>query len=175
MAVSRPYLIALAAAVVMMGVLVGMRAAGGGDEESSATEANLPAESSVAGQARTVEPAAEAPAGGTAETSGETPAEAVPGRVARALASDRVVVLFFSQGAADDVATRDAVRSVRGRGIAVFSDDVERLADYAGVVGELRITRAPAVVVIAADGEATVEEGFLDSETLEQRVRDARR
>ena len=99
----------------------------------------------------------------------------VPAPVARALSRKQVVVLFFRQRAADDSATAAAVRGVRGtKGVAVFQAPITQLAKYRGLVSALGIAQAPAVVVVDRSRQARILEGYLDSASLEQIVKDAR-
>jgi len=99
----------------------------------------------------------------------------VPRPVGRALARKRVVVLFFGQRGADDVFTADALKAIRKqKGVSVFRDEIERLAAYRGVTNNLGVAQAPATVVIGADREAQLLEGFVDAGTLRQVVLDAK-
>ena len=100
----------------------------------------------------------------------------LPEPVARALAERKVVVLLFAQqGAADDAATRAAVRAVeREPGVRAFTDRVENLARYRSIVADLPISQAPAIVILSADGKARLLEGFVDPGSLRQQVADAR-
>lgn len=100
----------------------------------------------------------------------------VPAPVARALAArQRIVLFFYKPGSADDRATARAVADLRGqRGLAVFTDPIGRLARYRGVIGELGISQAPAVVIIGKDRAARVIEGYVDPATLAQDVTDSR-
>ena len=101
----------------------------------------------------------------------------LPRDVARALNANRVVVLFFYEPAAsDDQATRAAVSAARraGRGrVALFQDVVARISDYRRIVGSLGISQSPAMVVINRDRNAELLQGYLDSGTITQTVRDA--
>jgi hypothetical protein len=100
----------------------------------------------------------------------------LPSDVARALNSDRIVVLFFYEPAAsDDQATRAAVRAVQsaGGGARLFQDTVEHISDYRRVVGSLGISQSPAMVVIDRNRKAELLQGYLDSGTIKQTVRDA--
>jgi hypothetical protein len=101
----------------------------------------------------------------------------LPSDVARALNDGRVVVLFFYEPAAsDDQATRAAVRAVRQAGtgnVALFQDTVARISDYRRIVGTLGISQSPAMVIIDRDRQAELLQGFTDSGTIRQTVRDA--
>ncbi|HWH45648.1 MAG TPA: hypothetical protein VNT32_13035 [Thermoleophilaceae bacterium] len=121
-----------------------------------------------------------------APAAGEQPAEpeaapvtgdGVPAEVAEALDREKIVVLLFTQDGGDDAATGASVREIRrlrDRGVAVFQDSVTDLAEYRRVVADLGISRAPAIVVVGADRQATVLEGYIDSATLAQTIRDTR-
>jgi hypothetical protein len=104
----------------------------------------------------------------------------LPAPVAKALNEHKVVVLFFYEPAAsDDQATRGAVRAVRaGAGAAagrvrLFQDTVARISDYSRIVGTLGISQSPAMVVIDRNRKAELFQGYLDSGTIKQTVRDA--
>ena len=109
------------------------------------------------------------------------PGAGMPRDVARALNAHKIVVLFFYEPAAsDDQATRAAVRAVRqaarpGTGVVVslFQDTVAHISDYRRVVGSLGISQSPAMVVIDRDRKAELLQGYLDSGTIRQTVRDA--
>ena len=103
----------------------------------------------------------------------------LPRDVARALNRGNVVVLFFYEPAAsDDQATRAAVRAVRqaaggNPGVRLFQDVVARISDYRRLVGSLGISQSPALVVIDRNRKAELLQGYLDSGTIRQTVRDA--
>jgi hypothetical protein len=106
------------------------------------------------------------------------PGPGLPAGLARALTRHEVVVLFFYEpGAADDQATRQAVRTMRsvvaGRKVAVFTDTVTHLANYRRIITGLGVSQTPAVVVVDKNRRAAVEEGFVDAGTLTQKVQDA--
>ena len=105
-----------------------------------------------------------------------TPGQGLPGDVAAALNANKVVVLFFYEpAAADDQATRAAVRAVRSAGgeVRLFSDIVAHISNYSRVVGSLGISQSPAMVVIDRHRNARLFEGYLDAGTIRQSVRDA--
>ena len=103
----------------------------------------------------------------------------LPSDVARALNQGRIVVLFFYEPAAsDDQATRAAVRAVRdaaggSAAVRLFQDVVARISDYRRLVGSLGISQSPAMVVIDRNRKAQLLQGYLDSGTIRQTVRDA--
>jgi hypothetical protein len=85
------------------------------------------------------------------------------------------VLFFYEPAASDDQATRAAIRAVRGAGggVSLFQDTVARISDYRRVVGSLGISQSPAMVVIDRDRKAELPQGYLDSGTIRQTVRDA--
>jgi hypothetical protein len=98
--------------------------------------------------------------------------------VARALNEHKVVVLFFYEPAAsDDQAMRTAIRAVHNAApasrVRLFQDTVSGISDYRRVVGSLGISQSPAMVVIDRHRDAKLFQGYLDSGTVEQTVRDA--
>ena len=199
MAISRPLLIALVAAVVLFAAVTAVRVLGpggpGGADPSQSASTSAPSVSGSpatrstgtqsgkapgstpdrAGSGASRDAAPTRPSRGAADArdpSGRRPA-GVPARVARALADRRVVVLFFGVQGHDDRATRRATQAVRGKA-AVFIGSVYHLDEYARIVGALPITQVPATVVIDRQRRARVVEGFADAGTLEQLVADAR-
>jgi hypothetical protein len=106
---------------------------------------------------------------------GADPGDSVglPISVARALARDKTVVLFFSQGGSDDSATSKSVRSLRGnRRVAVFSEDLDELPNYRRIVAGLGVSEAPSIVIVGRDLKARLLEGYHDAGSLRQHVRD---
>jgi len=108
------------------------------------------------------------------------PGAGLPADVARALNAKKVVVLFFYEPAAsDDQATRAAIRAVRSAGgpgarqVRLFQDVVARISDYRRVTGSLGISQSPAMVVVDRNRQAELLQGYLDSGTIKQTVRDA--
>ncbi len=176
---SRPFVLALLAAVLTSATFVSMRPAGERAQADASTPAptvqstaskptKAPSKAAVArAQAATKEKAAAAQK--AAANAG------VPPKVRRALAAKRTVVLFFRQPGGDDIATASAVATLRGtKGVSVFSASISKLARFRRVVGSLGVTQAPAVVIVDKDRKATVVEGFVDSGSLKQQVKDVR-
>ena len=174
----RPAIIALVAVLVLAATFLVTKA---GDDAGSVAEP-VPADTST--QTATTDTTATDTNATTTPTQTQTqpkqPAvtagQGLPSDVARALNSNRVVVLFFYEPAAsDDQATRAAVRAVRsaGSGVSLFQDTVARISDYRRVVGALGISQSPAMVVIDRDRKAELLQGYLDSGTIRQTVRDA--
>ena len=104
----------------------------------------------------------------------------VPARVARALSQQKVIALLFTlEGAADDAATRSAVRSLETGGrkgnVAVFVDGISNVGRYVRLVGGLGISQVPSLVIVDTERQAQLIEGYVDAGTLRQYVADAQR
>jgi len=182
MAISRPLLVVLIGALVLLAATTAVRALGsGGGEAPPATQtaASGAPGGAEASATRASKPDAPPPARKTAAKEARKAAKAddPQARVLRALAARRVVVLFFGQyRGADDQATRGAVRAV-GRDhkdVAVFAASIKDVSDYARVVASLGIQQSPSTVVIDRRGQARLVQGFLDAGSLHQLVTDAR-
>lgn len=171
MPISRPLLIALIAAVLAVVGFYATQSMRNSTDASAPVIATTPAEPPATEPADV--PARKSPA---ADKPSATRAAGVPAPVGRALdARKRIVLFFYKPGSADDRATARAVADLRGqRGLAVFTDPIGRLARYRGVIGELGISQAPAVVIVSRDRTARVIEGYVDPATLAQDVTDAR-
>ena len=100
----------------------------------------------------------------------------VPAAVRRAMARGRMVVLFlYQRGASDDRRVAQSVASLRGRTkAAVFSDRIANLARYGQIATSVGVTRAPSIVIIGKGRRGRLIEGYVDPNTLAQRVADAR-
>jgi hypothetical protein len=101
-----------------------------------------------------------------------------PGMVAavrRAVRSNRTVVLFFFQrGASDDRRVAASLKSLRGSKAVVFKDRIGNLARYGQLATSAGVTRAPSIVIIGKGRRGRLIEGYVDANTLAQRVADAR-
>lgn len=189
MPISRPLLIVLIVAVVGA---VGFYATQGSRDASTAPSEVVaptpPAAEKPSPPAQTAQRTDSGKAGRAAKAKAAPKADAaargarqakasvgIPVRVERALDARKQVVLFFYKpGSADDRATARAVAAVRGPKVAVFTDPIGRLASYRKLIGQLGISQAPAVVIVAKDRTARVVEGYIDPATLAQDVADAR-
>lgn len=186
MAVSRPLLFVLIAALALLAVVTGMRALGGGQEDGGGASAPAAQSTTAAtsGTASAQQSASASPAPSTrprraaaAKRAAKEAKDASPQeRVLQALAQRKVVVLFFGQyHSAEDRKTRNAVRAVgRETGVVVTVDLIENVAEYPRVVSGLGIQQSPSTAVIDKRGSAQVVEGFLDKGSLRQLVADAR-
>lgn len=110
------------------------------------------------------------------ETSKPAPprVEDVPRAVSGALASGKVVVLLFTQKAADDAATSQHFSALsRLDGVRTFRAGIDEMGRYAGIVAELGISQAPSIAIVRPDLQAVPPiEGYVDSQYLLQRVKD---
>jgi hypothetical protein len=189
MPISRPLLIVLVAAVVAVFGFYATQSMRNSTDAAAPVITTTPTESPVTESPVTESadaPAARKPSAERKSSAARKPSPArkrsttraagVPAPVARALdARKRIVLFFYNPGSADDRATARAVADLRGqRGLAVFTDPIGRLARYRGVIGELGISQAPAVVIVGKDRTARVIEGYVDQATLAQDVTDAR-
>jgi hypothetical protein len=160
MVLPRPALIAIVGGVLLLAVFAITRL-GGQTEDEAAPAAPVPA--------------AEAPAAGQPAPAAQQATQAsdgLPTAVERALARKRVFVLLFTQEGSDDKATSAAVDRLDG--VQVFKADIEKIGDYRRVISELGINQAPAVVIVDAQGQARLVEGYVDTGSLAQQVEDAR-
>ncbi len=180
MAISRPLLVVLIGALVLLAATTAVRALGsGGAEAPPATQTTRsPSAGASASTKAASEPKARPPARpAAAKDAREAKADDPQAPVLRALASRQVVVLFFGQSrGADDQATRRAVSALERKrdNIAVFTASIRDVSDYARVVGTLGIQQSPSTIVIDRGGRARLVQGFLDAGSLRQLVADAR-
>jgi hypothetical protein len=182
MAVSRPVLLVLIGAVLAAAAWFatsGSRSTdSAGSDPAPVTRQAEPKAAAPKQQAAAPKPDAVAAASPAQLARAERAAAAergVPAKVTRVIDSGRIAVLFFFQpGAADDAATATAVRGVRGQPrVRVFAVPIGDVADYRAVVSGAQVNQAPSVVIATKRG-ATLVEGFVDRESLIQRVADAR-
>jgi hypothetical protein len=173
MALPRPTLLAIAGALLSLMSFTAMRTIAtqtGGDLPMPDTSAQ-----SVAGRA-----SAPASAGKPERAQPAPPPEPrlqdVPPAVADALAGGKLVVLLFAEkNAADDVAMSRHLGALSqfGGKVRTFRAGLSEVGRYAGIVAELGVSQAPAVVIVRPDLQALPPiEGYLDSQYLVQRVRD---
>jgi len=169
--VSRPFVLAVLGAVLTLATFTSMRSAANQAEAgdtAAAPQVVQPASRNPAQPPKAARPKPSKPKAAPAVTG-------VPPKVAAAMAAHRTVVLFFRQPAADDDATAAAVGSVRGvKGASVFAAPISKLATYRGITSGLGVTQAPAIVIVGKSRQARVIEGYVDSATLRQQVKDAR-
>jgi hypothetical protein len=180
MRIPRAAALAAVGLVLIAAVLVITRS-GGSDPQSNASTAPAPpaagADPSTSSLATVAKDAGRPPSSRRAKRDGG------PAVLDRALsAGDTALLLFHQPGAADDRATRKRLRqlerslpSVARRRVAVLFAPISDLGDYGSALGELRISQAPAIVVVSRGREARVLEGFTDKASLRQHLVDASR
>jgi hypothetical protein len=96
---------------------------------------------------------------------------------ASALGRDKAVVFFFTNpGAADDVGTRVAMKSLRGmRRVEIFDASLDELAAFRPMLSNVGISQIPSTVIVRPGKKAVLLQGFVDAGTLRQNVADALR
>jgi hypothetical protein len=102
----------------------------------------------------------------------------LPGPVKHALDAKKVVViLFWNPRAVDDRSVKSSVdRLPRRHGkVAVFSDSVKNLSRYTRITAATSVTQTPSLVVVNRKGQAEVQTGYLDYQTVGQYVQNALR
>jgi hypothetical protein len=95
----------------------------------------------------------------------------------RAVADNKKVVVFFQNPRAlDDKAVAESVRSLdrRTKNVVVLTDDVRNSDRYGSLLEDLKVSQAPAIVVIGRSGKAELVEGYVDADSLVQVVADTR-
>src|ERR671914_261555 len=156
MAVPRPVLIAILGVGLVLAALLATRNAGASRPEERKPTPN---------------------AGEEARPKTQDSSPVLP--AARALADDKVVVLFISRGgAADDTATRAAVESLDeafGGRVAVFTDGIQNLPAYQPLLAGVGVSQVPSVVIVRPERRARLIEGYIDEASLRQHVTDALR
>jgi hypothetical protein len=165
MALPRPALLAIAGAMLSMLSFTVMRtiAANGGEDFALPAPAPPAATQTAAKPDREVKPPP------------PPKVKDVPAPVANALADGKVAVLLFVEpGAAEDTAVAQEFRALGGvKGVAPFRANIADVGKYAGIVANLGLTQAPAIVIVRPDLKAVPPiEGYVESGYILQRVRD---
>ena len=148
----------------------------------------------AAGQQAPAAPAGQAPPAAPAQAPTATPPAAAPKATPPASSSKRsagerrdaavmrhvkagkvVVLLFWNAKAADDVATRGALRGLDRRGgkVVVRIVPIADVARYPSVTKGVKIAGSPTTVIIGRKGQARVIAGLSEPRELEQAVGDA--
>ncbi len=173
------------------------RARAGADQASAAAAgaANASADGSAPGSqgegATAASPAgtaggtsAASPGGAAGTTAGASPparraaatgADALPGRLARALAARKIVVLlFWNRAASDDRAVRAELRQVSRRGgrVVVAAAPLSQLARYGAITRGVQVLSSPTLVVIDRARRATTLSGYTDAPEIDQTISD---
>ena len=100
----------------------------------------------------------------------------LPPRVEQALdAHKAVVLLFWNAKGVDDRSVKSSVDRLSHRNgkVAIFSDGIRNVARYSRISTSLQVTQTPAIVFVNPKGEAEVQTGYLDFETINQYVTNA--
>jgi hypothetical protein len=168
---------------------------------SDAANAQTQAASGAAGQATTAAPAATttapaasagtmAPTAGAATTTTPAAAPAATATDSSQSASDGprdaailrdirdhkvVVVLFWNATAADDIATRGAIRDLdlHGGAVAVHVVPISRVGEYPAITQGVTIAQSPTTLVIDRKRRTRVIAGLSEPQELAQAVGDA--
>jgi hypothetical protein len=96
--------------------------------------------------------------------------------VLREIAGGKVVVmLFWSAAGADDIATRDAVRSLSAHGgkVAVHVIPIGRVGDYGSITRGVKVAQSPTTLIIGHGGQTRTIVGLTEPGELGQAVGDA--
>jgi len=119
-----------------------------------------------------------APAAKPAEPAADPkPANEHEAAVVRDVRAGKVVVLlFWNAKAADDVATRGAVRDLDRHGgkVAVHVAPISRVGSYESITKDVRITQSPTTLVIDRKRRTRAIVGLTEPGELSQAVNDAR-
>jgi hypothetical protein len=113
-----------------------------------------------------------------AQPAPQTSSRGLPTPVKHALDAKKVVViLFWNPRAVDDRSVKSSVDRLPRRGgkVAVFSDSVKNLSRYTRITAAASIGQTPSLVVVSRKGQAEVQTGYLDYQTLAQYVQNALR
>jgi hypothetical protein len=155
--------------------------AAAGDGETPAPTASAPTTTAATGEAagttaKPVKPSeAAARAKAEARISG---AKGLPLPVAKAVASNKVLVLlFWNPRAADDRLVRHEVKGVgrhKGR-VVVHVANVEDISRYTPITRGVEVQQSPSVVVVDRKLQGELLTGFTDRVTIDQAVSDALR
>jgi hypothetical protein len=92
-------------------------------------------------------------------------------------AKKMVVILFWNRRAVDDRSVKASVdRLPRRHGkVAVFTDRVKHLSRYTRITAATSVTQTPALVFVNRKGQAELQTGYLDYQTIQQYVLNALR
>ena len=121
----------------------------------------------------TPSPKAQSPA---ASEDAKTAADRGNAQIERAIARGRVVVLlFWNSSAADDIATRGALRDLDRRGgkVLVRIVPIGDVASYTAITGGVKIAGSPTTVIVGRKGRTRVIAGLTEPRELSQAVGDA--
>jgi hypothetical protein len=141
-----------------------------------ATGGQVAAKGAAAATSPAVEAARKAVQG--AATGTKTAAHDLPLPVLKAIAANKVMVLlFWNPDSADDRAVKKAVGKVnRWKGeVFVSSAPIKTISDYGRITRGADVEQSPTVVVVDRKLRATNLVGYVDTQSIDQAVVDARR
>jgi hypothetical protein len=176
----RPLLLGVVGIVLIGAVFFATRKPGG-STSTPATPAPAAAPSTenpgASPQATKATPSSPPAKGGTAQKpAAKTSERGLPAPVQKALDAKKVVViLFWNRRAVDDRSVKSAVdRLPRHHGkVAVFTDGVRHLSRYTRITSATSVSQTPALVFVNRKGQAELQTGYLDYQTIQQYVRNA--
>jgi hypothetical protein len=177
-ALPRPVLLGVVGVVLIGAVFFATRKPGGSTSSpSTPAPASAPStENPGATNATSSNPPAK---GGTAQKpAGKTSVRGLPVPVRKALDAKKVVViLFWNRRAVDDRSVKRSVdRLSRHHGkVAVFTDRVRHLSRYTGITAATSVSQTPALVFVNRKGQAELQTGYLDYQTIQQYLLNALR
>jgi type IV secretory pathway VirB10-like protein len=94
---------------------------------------------------------------------------ALPADVRRAISKKQVVVLlFWNNKGADDVAVFRSVKHLSRRGGRVYvkTDSAKHVSDYSGITGGAQVLQTPTVIVVDRKKKAITLPGYVDGATI---------
>ena len=104
---------------------------------------------------------------------GEPGGRGLPSRVAKALdAKKTVVVLFWNKNGVEDRSVKSAVDRLPRRGgkTAVFTDKGTNMSNYTRITAAASVNQTPSMVIVNRKGQAELQTGYLDYQTIGQYV-----
>jgi hypothetical protein len=168
-ALPRPVLLGVVGVVLIVAVLFTTHKPGG---TTSTPSTPAPAQTAAS-------PSSTTPAPGTAAKPASRPTgKGLPVPVQRALDAKKVVVvLFWNPRGIDDRSVKGSIDRLPRRSgkVAVFSDSVKHLSRYTRITAATNVTQTPTLVVVNRKGQAEVQTGYLDFQTIGQYVQNALR
>jgi hypothetical protein len=171
----RPVLLGVVGVVLIGAVLFATHRPGATSTSSSTSAAPAASPTTKPGSAAVSKPnSTQKPA--TPSSKSAAGSRGLPGPVKHALDAKKVVViLFWNPRAVDDRSVKSSVdRLPRRHGkVAVFSDSVKNLSRYTRITAATSVTQTPSLVVVNRKGQAEVQTGYLDYQTVGQYVQNA--
>jgi hypothetical protein len=168
-ALPRPVLLGVVGVVLIVAVLFTTHKPGG---TTSTPSTPAPAQTTASPSSTTQAP------GTPAKPASRPTGKGLPAPVQRALDAKKVVVvLFWNPRAIDDRSVKGSIDRLPRRGgkVAVFSDSVKRLSRYTRITAATNVSQTPTLVVVNRKGQAEVQTGYLDFQTIGQYVQNALR